>query len=341
MDIAPESLVEEIDILSRRKDDVVFGVYSIKDWFINSHIRKWTETGMNVLQDEGVWVTPASFKLATYVVNNFSRYTFTGSESALVFLDNCIITIFVARGKITVEFIGEPNSVIQARNTFDTNFKKAENLIQWVYNTRGATISVPLNFKKAIPSAYPWINGSLEDFFDDYLNSPACILILIGPPGTGKTTFIKNLIKRSGADAKVAYESAVISSDGFFADFIEDDTRFLIMEDADNFLRSRQDGNDMMHKFLNVSDGLISAADKKLVFSTNLPSIRDIDPALTRTGRCYAIVEFRPLDLEEAKIVLKDAGHGHIPENQDKMTLAEILSEQRSSELSNQKMGFI
>jgi ATP-dependent 26S proteasome regulatory subunit len=62
----------------------------------------------------------------------------------------------------------------------------------------------------------------------------------------------------------------------------------------------------MMHRFLNVGDGLVTTKGKKMIFSTNLPSIRDIDSALVRPGRCFDIVTFAPLEVSEAQ-ALADA----------------------------------
>jgi ATP-dependent 26S proteasome regulatory subunit len=164
----------------------------------------------------------------------------------------------------------------------------------------------------------------MNDYIDDYLDSQASVLILIGPPGTGKTTFIKNLIHRSKGDARVTYDETVMSGDSLFAEFIESDAKFMIMEDADTFLKSRDDGNTMMHRFLNVSDGLISAQDKKLVFSTNLPSVRDIDSALMRPGRCFDVIEFRALTRAEAEVIA-DEMNLELPDGRS-FTLAEMFN---------------
>jgi SpoVK/Ycf46/Vps4 family AAA+-type ATPase len=55
-----------------------------------------------------------------------------------------------------------------------------------------------------------------------------------------------------------------------------------------------------MRQFLTLSDGIIRDPGKKLIFSTNLPNIRDIDDALLRPGRCYDWIATRALSLEEA-----------------------------------------
>jgi ATP-dependent 26S proteasome regulatory subunit len=105
-------------------------------------------------------------------------------------------------------------------------------------------------------------------------------------------------------------------------------------------LAKREDGNTMMHRFLNVSDGLISAQDKKMVFSTNLPSVKDIDSALLRPGRCFDVVEFRPLTRKEALLITEELGLS-LPDGAE-FTLAELFNVQPSGAAKSlgKKIGF-
>ena len=324
------------------KTEVILGVYGSEEWVHANFIRKRHLAGYTTIQQDITWIVPSAFKLAEWVKGK-KHYTFFGAERALIQVpgeQGGLLKISTGRGKVEIEAIGDPGQVDAWIAEFDGQFKRAENLIEWVYSARGDEIRVPLNYRAAINSAYPWITKDLTEYIDDYLNSQASVLILIGLPGTGKTTFIKNLIHRSGGNAKVAYDEKVMMDDNLFAGFIDDDSRFLVMEDADAFLQSRTDGNTMMHKFLNVSDGLISAADKKMVFSTNLPKITDIDPALIRPGRCFDVLEFRPLTRKEAEAVVKETGNGTVPDK-DSITLAEIFSQQPSEGTRRKKgIGF-
>ena len=56
--------------------------------------------------------------------------------------------------------------------------------------------------------------------------------------------------------------------------------------------------------FLAIADGVVRAQGRKIVFTTNLPNMRDIDEALLRPGRCYASVSTRPLDRTDAAKLL-------------------------------------
>jgi len=325
-----------------QRNEVMLGVYGTEDWIFADLIRTRHLAGISTVQVDVTWLVPASFALAEWVMDNTNHsFTFLSANRVLIQCEDGIIKMTAGRGKMEVEHVGDPKWVKAWIAKLDAQFSRAENLIEWVYSSNGHSISVPLNYRKAIRAAYPWIKGDLDDYIDNYLNSDASVLILIGPPGLGKTTFIKNIIHRSGGDAKVAYDEKVMNDDGLFAGFIDDDTRFLVMEDADAFLQSREEGNTMMHKFLNVSDGLISAADKKLIFSTNLPNINDIDAALMRPGRCFDVVQFRPLTVDEAQAVIDEAGAGSIPPNKTLISLAEIFSQQPSDTFRRKRpIGF-
>ena len=61
------------------------------------------------------------------------------------------------------------------------------------------------------------------------------------------------------------------------------------------------DGNDELYRFLNIADGVAKAQGRKVIFSSNLPHLREVDDALIRPGRCFARLHVRNLTREEAK----------------------------------------
>lgn len=326
------------------ENEAVLGVYDGQEWIYADFLRRRHMAGKQTLELSSTWLIKPGFTLSKWVCEmGFKSYTFYNTELVVVAFNDGYLRVSSSKGKIDVNVAGEPSFCDAWEQHFASSFKKAENLIRWVYNVRGDDISVPLNYRKGINAAYPWIRGkTLNEYINAYLASEACVLILIGPPGTGKTTFIKNLIHQSGGDAMVTYDQKVLETDDFFAEFIDSQTDILVMEDADNFLESRKDGNTMMHKFLNVSDGLISTIGKKVIFSTNLPNITDIDDALLRTGRCFDVLQFRPLTRSEAKATLAEIGDTRELGDGSEFTLAEVFTEQlHADNVSRNNIGFV
>lgn len=320
----------------------VIGLYSASEWIHARLVLDAYAARTNVIEVKNVYITSIGFNFSEWVKRSFTHFVFTADDTCVVrYRDEGLLFLSTSKGKIEVRSVGTPKFCQELEVRLHSEFKKAENLIRWVYNGRGDDISVPLNYRPALQSAYPWIKQPLNEYIQSYLDSEASVLILIGPPGTGKTTFIKNIIHQSKAGARVAYDEKVLGGDDFFAMFIDGVDDILVMEDADSFLASRQDGNTMMHKFLNVSDGLISSVGKKLIFSTNLPNISDIDSALTRTGRCFDVLQFRPLTRTEAMGVLAEAQVDLQLPNGSDFTLAEIFTQQPSGNTTKRTVGFI
>lgn len=225
-------------------------------------------------------------------------------------------------------------------------FEIAESYIEWMYSSDGSSVNVPLRTDRTpLSEMYPFLGEeSIEDYYDRYIDSDASILLLIGPPGTGKTTFIRGLLQHTGSSAVVTYDANILEKDYVFAQFIEGEANVMVMEDADTFLKARSDGNSMMHRFLNVGDGLVTTKGKKLVFSTNLPSIRDVDSALVRPGRCFDILHFDNLTKEQAVALAKRVDIDPAKLTKDSYSIAEIFNgevQQHTNKTISRKVGFL
>ena len=236
------------------------------------------------------------------------------------------------------------NEVIEL---FLEHFEESDSNLEWIYSGDGSSVSVALRKdRNPISEMYSFLKDeTLEQYYDRFMASDASILLLIGKPGTGKTSFIRGFLQHTKSNATVTYDPAVLAKDFVFAQFIESDSNVFIIEDADLLLGKRSDGNDMMHKFLNVGDGLVTTAGKKMIFSTNLPSVRDVDPALIRPGRCFDIVNFEELDSARAEVLTQKLGIDMPADVKKSYSLAELFHTQTHAPAARKqttnKVGFI
>jgi hypothetical protein len=281
----------------------------------------------------------------------FSRETYKdlqliefSSDAGMIIdnMSNCFIDYSVNSNAVDVKVYGDEQFVKFHQNILHKNFNTSKSNIEWMYSGDGSSVSIPLSSEKLpVTEMYPFLEDeTVEEYYDRYMNSSASILLLIGPPGTGKTTFIRGLLHYTGKNALVTYDEKLLEKDYVFARFLEDDANFMIIEDADNFIISRKEGNTMMHRFLNVGDGLVGVKGKKLIFSTNLPSIDDIDSALIRPGRCFDILHFDNYSEEQAKNISKKLNIELVKKDNGTYSLAEVFHNEIKAPKNTKKMGF-
>lgn len=190
-----------------------------------------------------------------------------------------------------------------------------------------------------LDEAYPALGEPVAQFIERYLAARESILILQGPPGTGKTRLVRAILaaisRRKGASARVLYtaDRRALESDRIFLQFITGEHDAFVIEDADHILTSRSSGNEDVHRFLAVADGVVRAQGRKILFTTNLPNVHDIDDALLRPGRCFRNVSTRALSRAEAVSLMRRLCGGEVsdallrralPDGVPSVTLAEI-----------------
>lgn len=290
----------------------------------------------NLYCKSGTLICVGRFDLSEWLHQNFKKYVMVTSTSAIGFkeFDSSTVRCEVSKrsGNLLYECHGDRDSVLKFSNWLSTQgFLEDEIYVRWAYGKTYQemdTFDLPLMTLPKLESAYPWIKESVGKYAQDFQRSRESVLLMIGAPGTGKTTLVKELIKEMNTNALVTYDTELLLTDGFFASFISrDDTHVLIVEDADNLLSARKDGNTMMHRFLNASDGIVSLRHKKIIFTTNLPTINSVDSALLRAGRCFDILKFRNLTRDEALAVAKEMKIDPLPTlEKNEYNLAEITN---------------
>jgi len=162
------------------------------------------------------------------------------------------------------------------------------------------------------------------------------ITFLHGPPGTGKTYYIRYLINEI-KDKSLIYVPPDLVNEmtkpGFLPFLMQHPNSILIVEDAENIILDRKDQinpNQAVSNLLNLSDGLLGDAMHQQIITTFNCDVKGIDPALLREGRLIVEHKFDKLSVEQAKCLCKELGFADDDINQP-MTLAEIYSRKQQT----------
>lgn len=172
------------------------------------------------------------------------------------------------------------------------------------------------------------------------------IVLFSGVKGSGKTNYLRYLTEQIKTK-KVIYIppnfSSVLADPEFLTFMFSHTNTILIIEDAENVLKSRKAGeNQAVSNLLNLSDGLLGDGLKIQVICTFNCDILEVDDALLRPGRLIAEYKFDKLNPEKSQSLLKEVHN--IDNKNEAMTLAEIYNYKEkvilTSKLTNSSIGF-
>lgn len=172
------------------------------------------------------------------------------------------------------------------------------------------------------------------------------ILLMWGPAGTGKTTFLRAISHEWRDWASLEY---VIDPDRFLNDgdymtqvLIDNDYeydhdtdktltdnrwRLLVLEDAGELIKAdaKRTAGQSLSRLLNMTDGILGEGRNLILAITTNDDISSLHPAVIRPGRCLAQAEIPAFTREEAENWLGHAHSSKFHEIGDKATLAELF----------------
>lgn len=216
--------------------------------------------------------------------------------------------------------------------------------------------SVKLDTPKDFDLALHYGDGFVEynDKLLDRLSSKnKGVVMLHGPPGTGKTHYIRSLLPKLLEMGKhvVLIPKHVLSNlespqfNSFMIENFTEQSTVFVIEDAESIISKRDAANgyrsELVSTILNITDGILNDVFNIQVILTFNTELNSIDEALLRKGRLISKYEFGLLGRSQATALANSLGYNLVGNN-SKYSLADIYSLSDSEEdevLINQNLS--
>lgn len=200
------------------------------------------------------------------------------------------------------------------------------------------TVSLPKNIDLDLNYGEGFANTS-DKIIESINNNHSGLYMFHGPPGTGKSTYIKYLSTVLKKDIIFFPTSLVgtLTDPNIVNLLIRKQNCVLVLEDAEKAIVKRENTQDasLVSSLLNMTDGILGDVLKLNIIVTYNCKRAEIDEALLRRGRLKAEHSFKLLTKAQAQHLVSTLKLD--VDVEDDMTIADIYNFKREEELIGNK----
>ena len=284
----------------------------------------------------GEWPTEANQPPAGEEMLASVRYAWSGAHEALMRIEGTLVHLILRSGIATIRVAAPSPALLPAaekrlRALIPESEQETPDEVTVAFWALGPNGPEKVARKLAVS---PWLDirsnysrlttGSLEPLLDEFRPGAAGRLLLWhGPPGTGKTHALRALASGWRDWCNVHYitdPDALFAQPSYMMRLLtmrdrprpgqDEKWRLLVLEDTGELLYTdgKQGTGQGLSRLLNLVDGLIGQGLKVLVLITTNEPVGSLSQAVSRPGRCAALVEFTSMEIAEAERWLLTSG---------------------------------
>ena len=207
---------------------------------------------------------------------------------------------------------------------------------EYVFSKFSVSLPVNLDIELNYGKGFSKLSGKIIESIN---NNFSGLYMFHGPPGTGKSTYIKYLSTVIKKDIIFFPTSLVgtLTDPNIINLLIKKQNCVLVLEDAEKAIVKRENTQDasLVSSLLNMTDGILGDVLKLNIIVTYNCQRAEIDDALLRRGRLKAEHSFNLLSKDNAKLLVKTLNLD--VEVEDDMSLADIYNYKKEEELIGKK----